>query len=67
MKANDILTLKENVLVSYDHGSDKGNHIRLNIGDKLRVVSINVNNPDFVRVTREVYNDNITLRKSNFK
>ena len=66
IKIGDTLTTKKVLTLSYDHGSDKGEHLRLEIGTKLSVIGIAVNNSDHLRLTRIGFNDNIGLTKQHF-
>lgn len=66
IKIGDILTTNKVLILSYDHGSDRENHLRLEIGTELIVESISANNSDFLTLTRKGYNDNIGLEKQDF-
>jgi hypothetical protein len=66
VKIGDTLTTKKVLLLSYDHGSDRENHLRLEVGTELIVVEISVNNTDFLTLTRKEHNDNIGLTKQDF-
>ena len=52
IKVGDFLTLKRDVLIAYDH-SEKSEKIHK--GDKLEVVSISPNNPEFLRLKKKMY------------
>ena len=64
IKVGDFLTLKRDVLIAYDH-SEKSEKIHK--GDKLEVVSISPNNPEFLRLKKENVSNNIGLRVSDFE
>lgn len=62
MRIGDILTLNQDVLVAYDHSMSS---TKLTKGDKLTLVSISPNNPDFLFVEKD--SQKLILRTSNFK
>ena len=62
MNIGDILTLKEDVLVAYDHSLSS---TKLTKGDKFTLVAISPNNPNFIFVEKN--NHQVILRTSNFK
>ena len=63
VKQGDFLTLNRDIIISYDH-SQKSEKIYK--GDKLQVVSISPNNPDFLRVRKPGVSDNIGLTIFDF-
>ena len=63
MKVGDFLTLKESVIIAYDHSESS---VKLNKGDKLELISISPNNPEFLRLKKEGVSSNIGLKTSNF-
>ena len=64
MKVGDILTLKESVIIGYDHSVAS---IKLNKGDRLELISISPNNPDFLTLKKEGVSNNIGLKIDNFE
>ena len=64
MKVGDILTLKESFIIAYDH-SERSE--KLNKGDKLELISISPNNPDFLRLKKEGVSNNIGLTIDKFE
>lgn len=64
MKIGDILTLNQDIIVAYDHSMSSK---KLTKGDKLTLVSISPNNPDFLRLKKEGISNNIGLKIDKFK
>lgn len=64
MKIGDILTLNQDIIVAYDHSMSSK---KLTKGDKLTLVSISPNNPDFLRLKKEGISNNIGLTIDKFK
>ena len=63
IQTGDYLTLNRDVIIAYDH-SQKSEKICK--GDKLQVVSISPNNPDFLTVRKSGVSDNIGLTIFDF-
>lgn len=64
MKIGDILTLNQDIIVAYDHSMSSK---KLTKGDKLTLVSISPNNPNFLRLKKEGISNNIGLTIDKFK
>ena len=63
VKQGDFLTLNRDIIIAYDH-SQKSEKIYK--GDKLEVVSISPNNPDFLRLKKDGVCNNIGLTIFDF-
>lgn len=64
MRVGDILTLNQDIIVAYDHSMSS---TKLTKGDKLTLVSISPNNPNFLRLKKEGISNNIGLTIDKFK
>jgi hypothetical protein len=63
IKIGDFLTLKKDIIISYDHSVKS---IKICKGEKLEVVSISANNPEFLRLKKENICNNIGMQISDF-
>ena len=63
VKIGDFLTLKKDIVIAYDHSVKS---IKICKGEKLEVVYISVNNPEFLRLKKENVCNNIGMQISDF-